>query len=265
MKLKTITLSSVLLCIIGCKQSQYKKENITDSVIEINQSKKVSSNLVDWVNAFNTNTLENSYDGNAIKIISSDTIISSASEIANHYRTHKNKITSIESLFSIEANKERGITYELVKYKTDNLKEYTQIVIWKAQGEKTIREFEFTGENTIESAQVDTTKIAERRKLWIELCNAHNPENLVKELYSANTMYFNHKPIVKGTEDLIKEYDYMSNENYALNLNPIKLEVINANLAFEIGQCSGSYNGKYILVWRKQADGVWKVYIDSNI
>lgn len=265
MKLKVIILPFVLLFIIGCMQSQNKKENATNSAIEIDQPEKTSDNLIDWVNAFNTDTLESSYDVNAVKIISSDNIISSATEIANHYKTHKNKITSIESLFSIEANKERGINYELVKYKTDNLKEYTQIVIWKVQNEKTIREFEFTGENTLEAGQVDTTNIAKRRKLWIELCNTHNPENLVKELYSTNTLYFNHKPIVKGTEDLIKEYNYMSNENYSLNLSPIKLEVVNANLAFEIGQCSGSYNGKYILVWKKQADGVWKIYIDSNI
>ena len=263
MRLKIIILSFVLLFIIGCKQSQRKKENTTNS--EIDQPEKTSDNLIDWVDAFNTDTLESSYDENAVKIISPDNIISSALEIANHYKIHKNKITSIESLFSTEANKERGINYELVKYKTDNFKEYIQIVIWKAQNEKTIREFEFTGENTLEADQVDTTNIVKRRKLWVELCNTHNPENLVKELYSSNTMYFNHKPIVKGTEDLIKEYNYMSNENYSLNLNPIKLEVVNANLAFEIGQCSGSYNGKYILVWKKQVDGVWKVYIDSNI
>lgn len=268
MKLKTIILQFILLTIIGCNQRENKNENISNSQTEIVQSEHIPDNLRNWANDINnnnTNSIKNSYDTNAIKIISTDSIIESSTQIANYYGIHKGKITSIESIFSIEANKKRGINYELVRYKIDNLKEFIGIVIWRKENEMIIREFEFTEESTFESKKVDTINIAERRKLWIELCNTNNPENLVKQLYSNNTIYFNHKPIVKGTEELIKEYGYMNNENYTLNLHPMKLEVVNANFAFEVGQCSGSYNGKYILVWKKHADGNWKVYIDSNI
>jgi ketosteroid isomerase-like protein len=99
----------------------------------------------------------------------------------------------------------------------------------------------------------------------MELCNANNAKALVTQLYSNNTIYFNHKPIVKGTADLIKEYSYMNNKNYHLNLQPLIVKVVNARFAFEIGQCSGGYNGKYILIWKKHADGNWKIFIDSNI
>jgi ketosteroid isomerase-like protein len=40
---------------------------------------------------------------------------------------------------------------------------------------------------------------------------------------------------------------------------------VNDNLVYEIGQCKGTYKGKYILVWKKESDGVWRVFIDSNI
>ncbi len=268
MKLKTIILQFILLSIIGCKQRENKKENISNSQTEIVQPDRVPNNLINWANSVNSdniNSIKKFYDTNAIKIISADSIIENSAQIANYYRIHKGKITSIKSIFNIEANKERGINYELVSYKIDNLTEFIGIVIWRMENEKRIREFEFSEESSLESKKVDTTNIAERRKLWIELCNTNNPENLVKQLYSNNTMYFNHKPIVKGTEKLIKEYGYMNNENYTLNLHPMKLEVVNTNFAFEVGQCSGSYNGKYILVWKKNADGDWKVYIDSNI
>ena len=267
LKIKTIIFLFVIL-FISCKPQPNKIENVTNSKMKIVKSEHIPDNLKKWaddINNDNTNSLKNSYDTNAIKIISEDSIIDNSAQIANYYRIQTGKITSIESIFNLEANKKKEINYQLVRYQIDNLKEFIGIVIWKMENGKIIREFEFTQETTLESKKVDTTDIDERRKLWIELCNKNNSENLVKQLYSKHTMYFNHKPIVKGTEELIKEYSYMNNGNYTLNLHPLKLEVVNANFVFEVGQCSGSYNGKYILVWKKQPDGNWKVYIDSNI
>lgn len=268
MKFKIVILNFILFAIIGCKQGEDKKENISDSKTEIDRLERISDNIINWADAINKNntfTLEKMYASEAVKVISADSIINSASQIANYFEISKNKITSIESLFSVEANKDRGIYYELVKYKTEGLKEYIQLVIWRLENEKIIREFEFTKESTLESAKVDTTTISEKRKLWIELCNTNNPESLVKQLYTNNAIYFNHKPIIIGTEGLIKEYGYMNNKDYNLNLKPLKLEVVNADFAFEIGQCKGSYDGLYILVWKKQFDGNWKIDLDSNI
>lgn len=268
MKLKTLILPFVVLVITGYKQQANKEENLSNSKTEVVKSEKVSDHIIDWTNAINNNkihAIEKIYAFNAIKVISEDSIIEGSSQIAKYYGIKKNKITSIESLFNLEASKDKRINYELIKYKTEALNEYIQIVIWRKENEQIIREFEFTERISFEAKKVDKTKIADRRTLWIELCNANSSENLVKQLYSANTVYFNHKPLVKGLEDLIKEYGYMNNKNFALNLQPIKIEVVNENFAFEIGQCSGSYNGKYILVWKKESDGNWKIYIDSNI
>ncbi len=268
MKFKTIILQFILLIIFGCKQGEHKKENISNTQPEVIQSEHISDNLKNWADDINngdSNIIKNYYDTNAIKIISADSILETSTQIANFYGNQEGKITSIESIFSIEANKERRINYELVRYEIDNIKGFIGIVIWRIENEQIIREFEFTEKSTLESKKVDTTDIAEKRKLWIEICNTHNAENLVKQLYSNNTMYFNHKPIVKGTEELIKEYSYMNDENYTLNLQPLNMQIVNANFAFEVGQCSGSYNGKYIIVWKKHSDGNWKVYIDSNI
>lgn len=265
MYLKTILLTFILLIIIGCKHQEHKKEKIT----EIIQSEKIPDNLNDWLTAINSDNndlVQNLYTTNAINVISADSIISGSTQIASYYTSLKNKIISITSLFSLEANKEKGITYEIVTYKTDDHKEYTQLVIWRMDDNtEMVRDFEFTEINNLESTKVDTTEIDERRKLWMELCNTHNTENLVNQLYSTNTIYFNHKPIVKGRENLIKEYAYMNSPNYSLQLHPTKLEVVNNNFVFEIGQCSGGYNGKYILIWKKEANGTWNIYIDSNI
>ncbi len=78
MNLKIVILHFILLAIIGCKQKENKKENITDSKTEIVRSEKISDNLFNWVGAINnnnTNTLEKMYASNAIKVISEDSII----------------------------------------------------------------------------------------------------------------------------------------------------------------------------------------------
>lgn len=251
----------------GSTHESYKEHNVTTDT-EIIHLQEKSNHLVKWMNAINSkdqNALKDSYDINAIKIVTVNHIINGAANIANSYTTQKNKIIAIESLYNVEANAQRGITYEIVKYTTDDQKEYIQLVIWKTKDEHVLREFEFTKVHHPTTSKNDVATMMKRRKLWMEFCNAHEVEDLVKQLYSANTMYYNHKPIIQGTENLIKEYGYMNNENYSLKLTPKKLEIVNANFAFEIGQCSGSYGGKYILIWKKETDGNWYIYIDSNI
>ncbi|MEM6697813.1 MAG: hypothetical protein AAF599_05420, partial [Bacteroidota bacterium] len=88
---------------------------------------------------------------------------------------------------------------------------------------------------------------------------------LVEQLYTDNAIYYNHKPVVVGTERITAEYSYMNNPDYSLKLVPLTVEPANKNIVFEIGQCSGSYNGKYVLIWKKVADGVWKILLDSNV
>lgn len=268
MGFKTLILLFVIVFTMACKQKPDKEENRNTIKAETVRTDKASDYLIDWVDAVNNNTihaLEKIYASNAVMVVSVDSIIENSSQIANYYGLKKYKIIAIESLFNVEASKGRGIKYELIRYKTEDLKEYIQIIIWRSENGKVIREFEFTERSNPEAKEVDIDRIADRRELWVELCNANNAENLIKQLYTANPIYFNHKPLVKGLEDLNKEYSYMNNDNYKLNLQPIKLEVVNTDFAFEIGQCSGSYNGKYILVWKKQADGNWKIHIDSNI
>ncbi|AQX09300.1 YybH family protein [Elizabethkingia ursingii] len=268
MNSKIIIIQFLFLLILGCKPQEASKGRISNYQDKILHDKNVPKHLKNWAIGINENSIDsikNFYNINAVKINSPDNIIEGSSQIANYFKARKEKITSIKSLFSVEANSKRKINYELVSYKTDDQKEFIGIVIWKIENEKIIREFEFTKESSLVSQKADTTSISQRRKLWIQLCNEHNPKNLAKELYSSNIIYYNHKPLVKGTDDLIKEYSYMDNKSYHLELHPLILKVVNPDFAFEIGQCTGSYNGKYIIVWEKDVDGKWRIIVDSNI
>ncbi|WP_298894291.1 hypothetical protein [uncultured Psychroserpens sp.] len=257
----------VLFIFIGCREKVENFNTSTDKKTNEIQSNEISTASKSWLEIVNNKNLidiRGYYANNAFKVISADSIVTGSSTIAEYYINKSNLITESKTLFLTEANKTQGIDYELINYKTEDLEEYIQVVIWKQNDDKKVREFEYSVKRNKVNSNVDKDDISKRRGLWIELCNKNNAENLVKELYANNAIYFNHKPLVIGTEAISKEYQYMNNNNYNLTLEPLKVEMVTEHIAFEIGQCKGSYGGKYVIVWKKESGEKWKVFIDSN-
>ena len=271
MKVKCLLVGLTLVLLFGCNQGGKKKESdavtVTNKQEDSNGPKEGLEAINNWASAVNekdVTKIEATYAPNAIKVISADSIFEGAPQIAEFYSKQEETITSVKSLFKTEANKNLNIFYELVQMETKTSEKFVQLIIWGLEGEEKLREFEFTAKTDATALNFDK-EIAVRRALWMELCNDHNAENLVTHLYSRDALYFNHKPLVKGTENLVKEYAYMNNSKYHLTLAPLKIETVTEYLIFEIGQCIGSYQGKYILIWRKKPDGVWRIFFDSNV
>lgn len=260
------TLIKISFCIsifimLGCNGvSQQTSINNTSS--DQNSSLSENSQWVSYINS-NSDSLSFLYAEDAVKILSSDDVIKGNTTISHHLLTNAGKIKSIETDTLILANKRRKIEYELGSYFNDNDKRYVQVIIWQTKDSNRQRVFEFASPSNSKSIVPDD--IHSRRREWVALCNAHNAEALINEMYSENTLYFNHKPLLRGRDQVIADYQYMNNEKYKLDLNPIVVEAVNDHFVFEIGQCSGSYNGKYIIIWQKNSSGKWEVYIDSNI
>jgi len=210
----------------------------------------------------NITALRNSYTDTAIKIQNSGVVIQGSENIGNHYIKNGFNIDSMYIIKRITANNQKTYDYEIGAFRTKDNTIFKHLIIWSNQHpEKRTFEFISKSENTIPIAP----EINKRREEWITLCNLHNIRGLVEELYTTNAIYFNHKPAIIGTDAIVKEYQYMNNVNYKLSLEPITVEMITENLALEIGQCQGSYNGKYILIWQKDHSNQWKILVDSNI
>ncbi|MDT0608145.1 YybH family protein [Croceitalea rosinachiae] len=266
-----ISILLVLFIFVGCGERTTKKENAsgnnTDKIATEIQSEEISTKPISWLDAIKNKSLANikdNYSDNAFKIVSADSIIAGSSAIADYYINLSTEITESQTLFLSEANKSEGIHYELISYRIAEAKEYAQAVIWKSIDGVKVREFEYTVKRDISDPEALKDQISKRRDLWIQLCNKHNAENLVKKLYTSDAIYFNHKPLVIGAENISKEYRYMNNDNYNLTLKPLIVEIVTGDIAFEIGKCAGSYGGKYVIVWKKEPGGRWKVFIDSN-
>ena len=208
----------------------------------------------------NTQQPEFSYTDNAVKILENGSILSSSEEINEYYSQNPPQIEVFDSVFSIKAN--RDYWYEIATFKSEG-QSYKQLII-TLDSAREKRNFEFIAKADEVTLDIIST-INARRKEWIELCNQHNARELVTKLYSKEPIYYNHKPVITNVDSLVKEYSYMNNPKYALNLSPKHIEIVNSQLIFEIGQCSGSYGGKYILIWEKDENEEWRIKIDSNI
>ena len=115
-----------------------------------------------------------------------------------------------------------------------------------------------------ENPSNETSTLDILRNKWMELCNTHQANNLVRQLYTEDAIYYNRGRLLQGSQALSAEYSYMNSPGYSLKLTPKHVVFVSSEIAYEIGQCSGSYPYPYMLLWEKQEDGNWKVRMDSN-
>ena len=260
-----LTVISVLL-LSGCKDAS--KSEMTVEENNSAMSEPGSNNMdpdAQWqliVNA-QLDSLYPMYTKNAYKISGKGEIVNGNMNIMDLYKGKGLVINTITSKQRITAVLDSTVVYELGNFSTPDRTSYAHLIIWRKGDDRIKRELELVAKRVLKTpVPVD---LDQRRKEWMNLCNANKVDELVNELYTENTLYYNHKPMVIGREAVIEEYGYMNNPQYELQLNPIILEVVNHELVFEIGKGSGSYNGNYVLVWKKGEDDVWRILLDSNI
>ncbi len=250
------TLLILSLSSLACQP--VKEENQSSTLINGSTEQK------DWVEQLNARSkaMAALYTDNAVKVLESGRVIEGAAAIADFYAKVSYQVDSLHGIKTIIANIDSSYEYEIAAFKTDDNRQFKKLIIWDRTSTKKKRTLEFVAEVGpvgIESA------IEQQRVQWIDRCNAHDVKGLVRQVYSPEAIYYNHKPIIRGSEAIIQEYQYMNNENYQLTLRPIILEMVNEQCAIEIGQCVGSYKEKYILVWEKNKQNQWRILMDSNI
>ena len=162
--------------------------------------------------------------------------------------------------FNIEVNK--GLDFEIGEMQTKSA--LFHVMFLKSKSVASEPTIEFLVISKQHDTDIDTTSLDQWRNKWMELCNAHQASELVKQLYTADAFYYNRGRLLQGTEAITTEYGYMNSPNYSLTLTPKHIVMVTPDIAYEIGRCSGSYPLPYMLVWEKQSDGQWMVLMDSN-
>lgn len=219
-----------------------------------------------WQTAFNENlsSLLQQYDTTAVVITKDGAVLNTPTEVAAYLAGQQKSLVSILRIDQHSrvpvANR---IRYEIATLQTKTKQLYKQLVVRKEADGRPLRLLEMTVR--FDGTSLDRTGINQARNRWMGLCNQHNARKLVEAMYLPEAIYYNHRPVVIGTDAIAETYRYMNRETYHLLLAPLVVEAVDATTAFEIGQCSGSYGGKYVLVWRKTPEGAWKVLMDANL
>ncbi|MEM6879248.1 MAG: hypothetical protein AAF544_11855 [Bacteroidota bacterium] len=170
---------------------------------------------------------------------------------------------SSQTLLKLQAvGRDSQHVYTLHRINRDEQLDLAELAIWNRSSDGPMRELVFIA--PYQEHISDSGAIASARDRWIQYCNAHEVDRLINEVYTPNSLYYNHKPLVRGRRALIDEYAYMANPEYHLWLDPLHLEAVSDDIYIELGQCYGSYGGQYIIVWQRQDSGDWMVLFDSN-
>ncbi len=254
--MKSYFLLIVLLSLMACQTTER-------SATAEKQTENLSPNER-WVEAINNQQWENIYLGKAVKIEADGSLIEGREAIIEAIKQNNWQIEAIETLKTINTHRGSPYQYEIGQFTTSNREVFYHLLIWNLAGEQPLRELEVIASGGTNDSSI-LNAIDQRRAEWIKLCNEHDAANLVEQLYSEDALYYNHKPIVKGRAAITQDYSYMNRPEYSLMLKPIIVQPVNENMVFELGQCSGGYGGKYMLLWQKDAAGKWYVMMDSNV
>ena len=196
-------------------------------------------------------------------ILADEGLIKGDSNIKNfisEFEASNGKEHTYKKDFNIKVN--AHLDYEIGEIQTND-KAFT-VMFLKIKGSEIGAKIEFLIIYEKSNSENELSDIDKSRKDWMALCNAHQVEKLVKQLYVADAYYYNRGRLLQGTKALSSEYSYMNSPNYSLKLTPKHVIFVNSDIAFELGQCSGSYPLPYMLVWEKQDDGKWLILMDSN-
>ena len=249
MKNRLILFSSAFLLVSLCYSQTNKSYVLSNEV---------------WMKAINTKNvemLEGLYTENAMVFSPNGVELSNRHEIIDLVKKSDFVVKEVNTTQRINAHK--YYEYEIGNFKNKSGGIMKHLIIWRITDSIEVRELEFLAEATDDS--IDLVEIKKQRDQWMALCNAHDAKALIENVYTKNTMYYNRGRLLEGREALIPEYGYMNNPKYQLTLEPILVEPVSKTIVYEFGQCKGSYNGKYILVWQKNDAGVWQILFDSNI
>jgi ketosteroid isomerase-like protein/quercetin dioxygenase-like cupin family protein len=125
----------------------------------------------------------------------------------------------------------------------------------------------FAGCNTAANVDQDRETVTRLEKEWS--ASTKDPNKFVSYYAPDATVYPQGMPLTTGAEPIRKMFTEMAAmPGFALEFTPTKTEVSSSgDLAYTAGTYQGNMGGvqekgKYITIWKKQADGQWKAKED---
>jgi ketosteroid isomerase-like protein len=183
--------------------------------------------------------------------------------IAGYFTQMQKSVSKFKSIHPYKRFTEtENLIYESGYLTTDNQETFSYLTVWNNKNGAWKRELEAIARKTANDNSSELVNAA--REKWMQLCNAHAPAQLIEQVYASDAYYYNRGRLLKGWEQITGEYKYMNDPAYQLTLTPKAIQLVQPDMVYEIGKCSGSYGGHYVIRWQKQEAGDWRVTLDTN-
>lgn len=137
------------------------------------------------------------------------------------------------------------------------------IIAWKKTEGQWLKELEVLHPKA-NNPMVNRFLIEMIRKDWMKYANAHQPDELVKKVYTKDAVYLQDGIMHKGTSSIVEQYQYMKNSDWQIDLTAKEVLLVDHDIVFEIGEYHNPEKGHYLLVWKKETRGPWKATLDFN-
>lgn len=157
-------------------------------------------------------------------------------DFASDFVKSNGKVNSYKKEFSIEVSS--ILDYEIGEIQT-NANSFL-VMFLKRKDDASGAKIEFLVIYKKVGSASQQADIDRARMKWMEFCNSHRVDELVKQLYHSEAYYYNRGRLLQGTKSLTTEYGYMNDPGYSLKLTPKHLAFVTSDIVFEIGLCSGS-------------------------
>jgi ketosteroid isomerase-like protein len=188
------------------------------------------------------------------------------SRLINHYYQDSfgkaGKVKTIEVLLRQTVNAQA--IYEAGLISTERGQKYSYMTLWR-KSETWKRKFEALSLNTVPNRAVSELEPSKRK--WEQLATGqHDPLRLAQEAYCEDAVYYNNSRIIEGTLSLAAEFAPMAHPDFEASFLPSRVAVkVREDLVYEVGAfASKAFSGYMLLIWKKQADGAWRIALDSN-
>ena len=127
-------------------------------------------------------------------------------------------------------------------------------------------------------AQTPAEVEVELRRLgaaWDDAIRSKDVAKIIAFYSQDSYVLINGKPMMVGTKAAPEEWKrVLAQPNYQIAWKPTHMEVAKSlDMAFEVGILTRSWtdsngkaitqDGKYVVVWRKESDGKWRVAVDA--
>lgn len=157
-----------------------------------------------------------------------------------------------------------GNQLRIMKVERKDRPAYYILRAWRAKkvgGERIELEILLTADKFSRKAE---KPIKRMRKRWERLSNLHQPEALVNQVYAPDAWYVNGGQVIQGQDTIAKRYSYMTRPNWSISLTAIETVQVDENTVLEIGEYYSGGPGNYVLLWKLDSEGEWRVKLDFN-